>query len=410
MASPSAAPTSGDCTGSPTFQLTREQFEEHEVWKAYKGYLPETDPQDPNFENFYQLCLRFGYIPNLDAINWIIREANLIDFTRRLQFPVYAFLQEFKFDFHVDPKTHRPRMLVAHIYTEAGPCPIWAGWSSAGIRDSKARMKLYVQPHADENGTGDIQIAEGYRCAFHWEEPFETLFKLGKYTPTHANALTQNAILLSVAKVIVRFPGLVRPPPGRENSGPWLRMRAAFSSRPFDIREHPSPLSPWWDAYDIFNTGVVGFIGIHAHHPPDSEGMKRYLQKEAEKRLEQAEKKVEKARQKVEEARRKAEEARQKAEQARQEAKEARKESKEARQEARQKAVLGHTQIDIDSTNSVPTTPKLGNGHELSASLDTNTSLTAPQSTEMDIYWSGRWTSEHWRWLNAEDLQEKIWR
>ncbi|KAG9700142.1 hypothetical protein KCU95_g1077, partial [Aureobasidium melanogenum] len=320
MASSSTAPSSGDSAGNPTFQLTREEFEEHEVWQAYNGY-----------------------ISSLDTINWVITEASLIDPSRRLQLPIYAFLQEFKFDLHVAEDTEQPRMLVATVHTDEGPCPIWAGWSWAdegatskeevrGSEEVQAKMKLYLQPHADKFGPHEANIPEGYRAAFKWEEPFEVLFKLGEYEPTRTNASIQNFILLGVAKVRTRFPGLVKPPPGPEDTGPWLAMRAAFSDRPFD----------------------------------------------ADKKAEQA--------------KRKAEEARQKAE------------------EVRQKALSEHTQMDIDSTNSVPTAPSLGNGLGLPAQLDTGTASTTPQSTEMDIDWTASWSSEQWQWLGAEDIKQEIWR
>ncbi|KAG9530478.1 hypothetical protein KCU93_g2664, partial [Aureobasidium melanogenum] len=66
--------------------------------------------------------------------------------------------------------------------------------------------------------------------------------------------------------------------------------------------------------------------------------------------------------------------------------------------------------MNIDHFDTVSTAPELGSGHEVPVSLHTNTSSTDPQSTEMDIDWSGRLTSEHWRLLNAEDLLEEIWR
>ncbi|KAH0155123.1 hypothetical protein KCU67_g8843, partial [Aureobasidium melanogenum] len=327
MASSSTAPGSVDSPGNPAFQLTREEFEEHEVWQAYNGYLEGNGPQDPNFENFYQLCLRFGYIPSLDTINFVIREASLCDPSRRLQLPVYAFLQEFKFDLHVAEDTDQPRMLVATVHTKEGKVPIWAGWSSAGKSSSTAKMKLYLQPHADEFGSHEADIPEGYRAAFKWEEPFEVLFKLGEYEPTHTNASIQNSILLGVAKVLARFPGLVKPPPGREDTGPWLAMRAAFSDRPFDVRERPSAVSPFWGGFDLLISGTDVWATNHAYHPPGSKGMKRYMLKEAQER---AEKKAQKAGQKADKARQKAEEARQEAEDARREAEVARREAEDA--------------------------------------------------------------------------------
>lgn len=300
MASSSAAAASSGPSGTPTFQLTRDQFEAHEVWQLYQGYLSPGDAQDPNFENFYQLCLRFGYIPSLDMINWIISQAFIIDPSRRLQYPVYAFLQEFKFDLHVDNNTHQPRMIVAHVHTDIGPCPIWAGWWPATGNASKPKMKLYLKPQADEDGTGEIQISEEYRVALKWEEPFEVLFKLSKYEPTHAQASIQNSILLSVVKVLVRFPGLIKPRPGLEKSGAWLDMRLAFSSRPFDIREVPSRFSPCWDAFRLLHTGKDGLTTNHAFHPPGTQGHARFLEQKAEQKVVQAEKRAEQARKKAE--------------------------------------------------------------------------------------------------------------
>ncbi|KAH0028405.1 hypothetical protein KCU78_g3654, partial [Aureobasidium melanogenum] len=50
--------------------ITRECFEEQEIYKTFKGYLCSAgDATDDDLEDFYQLCVRFGYIPNLETVN-----------------------------------------------------------------------------------------------------------------------------------------------------------------------------------------------------------------------------------------------------------------------------------------------------------------------------------------------------
>ncbi|KAG9603118.1 hypothetical protein KCU77_g1254, partial [Aureobasidium melanogenum] len=192
--------------------ITREYFEEQETYKTYKGYLrPTGDAKDDDLENFYQLCVRFGYIPNLETVNWIIKETNIIDVTRRLEFPVYPFVQEFQYDFHVARGTNQPRMLVGHVPSDHGRHPLYAGWLPATGDDLKARMKFYSKPYANEHGSGELDIHDETRNQIEWEEPFEQNFKLSKYEPTHGSALIQDSILLSVAKIVVRFPGLAKP-------------------------------------------------------------------------------------------------------------------------------------------------------------------------------------------------------
>ncbi|KAH0166066.1 hypothetical protein KCU67_g4470, partial [Aureobasidium melanogenum] len=215
MASSSSNMAGADSVSTPNPAaptITREYFEEQEIYKIYKGYLcSAVDAKDDDLENFYQLCVRFGYIPNLETVNWIIKETNIIDVTRRLEFPVYPFVQEFQYDFHVARDTNQPRMLVGHVPSDHGRRPLYAGWLPATGDDLKANIKFYSKPYANEHGSGELDIHDETRNQIEWEEPFEQIFKLSKYEPTHESALIQDSILLSIAKIVARFPGLAKP-------------------------------------------------------------------------------------------------------------------------------------------------------------------------------------------------------
>lgn len=261
-------------------KITREYFEEHEVYKSYKGYLcSAVDAKDDNLDNFFQACVHFGYIPSLELIDWIIDETNIIDVTRRLEFPVYTFLQEYKFKLYVSPVTGQPRMFVGYANSYLVRLPLWAGWTAASANGSKAKMKLYYTCEAEKNNAHEAQILEELRFTIDWEEPFERLFKFSAYKSDNASAQIQNAILLSVAKVVIRFPGLILPAPGSEDTPAAEMMRRKFSGRPFDVREVPSPFNPCYDGHIIVQSGVDPLAEIHRNHPPNSEEFEMYLQK-----------------------------------------------------------------------------------------------------------------------------------
>lgn len=85
-------------------------------------------------------------------------------------------------------------------------------------------------------------------------------------------AQVQDAILLSVAKVVNRFPGLVREAPNPfDRRGRISTVSSKFSQRPFDDREPESPDSPFLEAFRKLNSGPDPAKNLHRCHPPDSE-------------------------------------------------------------------------------------------------------------------------------------------
>lgn len=66
--------------------------------------------------------------------------------------------------------------------------------------------------------------------------------------------------------------------------------------------------------------------------------------------------------------------------------------------------------MEIDSTNSVPTAPGLGNGLEVPARLDTSIASTALRSTAIEIDRANAWTLEDWHRRCGEDLESNTWK
>jgi hypothetical protein len=102
-------------------KLTSKELRYAPVVLLYKGYLvSQADAQDDNLEKLTKLCRRFNWIPTIDLVNNIIRKTNIIDEKHRLNFPVYAFMQEFKFTMCVPYTTEQSRLLVGMLPVEGG--------------------------------------------------------------------------------------------------------------------------------------------------------------------------------------------------------------------------------------------------------------------------------------------------
>ncbi|KAG9700243.1 hypothetical protein KCU95_g756, partial [Aureobasidium melanogenum] len=267
-------------------KLSRRALKYETVFLVYKGYLKlQADAQDDNLENLTRLCLRFNWVPSIDTVNWLILEANLIDEKHRLNFAVYPFMQEFKFLMGATHGTKQPRLFVGILRFHQGQTEVWAGWPKIA-RDTNstttARTELYDSPEAmDEDGQAAPvhDLSPELRRRIKWDEPLEKLFRMSEILRREGNlskaAQVQDAILLSVAKVVIRFPGLLRASPNpNERRGHISTDTFEFSQRPFDDREPESPDSPFLEAYRKLNYGPDPAKSVHRCHPPDSKKFK----------------------------------------------------------------------------------------------------------------------------------------
>lgn len=261
-------------------KLTTDTIKEDGVFLVYKNYLKnKVDAPDPGLINYIDLCHRFNWIPSIGQVSFVIEQANLIDKDHRLEFPVYPFMQEFKFLMYVAEDTHQPRMLVGKIPFTQGEQEVWAGWSKAdddphtGQPATTAKLVLYYLPAPDGDDDGVFDLEPYSRKWIKWEESLETLFGMSRILDMSSlgpSIVLQNAILMSVAKVVIRFPGLMRPFDDQADSLAAQLHRATFSSRPFDELEPMLEESPYWVTYELINSGPDASVGVHRCHPPDS--------------------------------------------------------------------------------------------------------------------------------------------
>lgn len=279
-------------------KLTSKDLRYSPVFLLYNGYLvSKADAQDDGLENFKKLCRRFNYIPSVDLVNFIISDANLVDPKHRLNFPVYAFMQEFKFKLCAPDGNQDPRLFVGNIHlANEIVLEVWAGWPKSTKFDrvaaTAANTVLYHAPIAQKGGyVLDFGRPEA-REHIVWYEPLETLFGMSKLVEgknLNTAVQVQNAILLSVTKVILTFPGLMDLGPGTENrlASSADSSHRFFSGRPFDGFDeivwpwmldggkrkayYIGPGSPWLGVRILLDAMPSVASGQHRCHPPDSE-------------------------------------------------------------------------------------------------------------------------------------------
>jgi hypothetical protein len=258
-------------------KFASEEVRSAPIFLLYKSYLWSAMDANDGFSDsiFERLCLHFRCIPSVDLINWIVQKANIIDETCRLNFPVYAFLQHFVFKVCISDKTGEPRMLVGYLKREHGVEQVWLGWSGAKNCSQElitaAKTRLYDAPQARE-WICPLEFNPEVRGYIRWIEPLEMLFEMSKFTKAmnlKTAVKVQNAILLSVAKVVFRFPGLtnrrIRTSPFSEYSKwPFTHFDLAYKRAP--LRKHP-----YEAALKILNFGPSPADGVHRCHPPDQQ-------------------------------------------------------------------------------------------------------------------------------------------
>jgi len=262
-------------------KLTSKELRYAPVYLLYKDYLvAQADAQDNNLENFMKLCRHYNFIPSVDLINWIIHEANIIDEKHRLNFPIYAFLQESKFTLSISNHTKQVRLLVGKIRVRAKTeIKVWAG-SHGALQNQEpttaASIKLYLAS-LHSSAITKLEVNPEAREQIVWEEPLEKLFELGRILETknlRTAAQVQNAIFLSVIKVVLRFPGL------RESDklhAFTVSDHPELSGRPFDNFDDPTkaplPTTRYQRHLEVINYGFNHANGVHRCHPPDQQAI-----------------------------------------------------------------------------------------------------------------------------------------
>jgi hypothetical protein len=282
---PTTAKADGVVPTTPKLKaLTTKKLRYAPVILLYNNYLvSQVDAQDDNLGNLTRLCRRFNWIPTIDMVNKIISEANIIDEKHRLNFPVYAFMQEFKFVMCVSEETGHARLFVGTLPVEGGlRLDVWAGWPeqerSSGENITAAQTVLYNAPQA-RDGASKLELNPEVREQIIWDDPFEELFQVSQIFKDKAlksAVQVQNAILLSAAKVVLRFPALMKVAPGTSDrlAKSTAYDHPGYSQRPF-TKSHesskPLPRNPYKQTLGIFKCESSPSGGVHRCHPPDQQ-------------------------------------------------------------------------------------------------------------------------------------------
>ena len=252
------------------------------TFSDYRDYLEsKVDAQDDNLKTLKKFCRRHGVIPSVEKIDWITKEAKIIDKDHRLNLPIYFFMQYFKFRMFVSYETGQARLLVGHLPRETGRDEeVWFGWPEAKTGRRKpitaAKRKLYHMYQASER-VAPIEFNPEVRKYIVWTEPLEKLLGMSRIL-VDRNLKTatqvQNAICLSVVKVVLRFPSLMEAVHRKEH--PYRRSdfrRFSIGGRG-DMRNLPRPLlskHPYQVALDVLNAVPSPANAMHRCHPPGSE-------------------------------------------------------------------------------------------------------------------------------------------
>ncbi|KAG9674964.1 hypothetical protein KCU99_g3350, partial [Aureobasidium melanogenum] len=254
----------------------RDYYLDQPIFGLYRSYLKtQADAQDENLENLSTLCFRFQRCPKITSVERLIQEANIVNEKHRLNFPVYFFMQEFKFKMYIADETEQPSLFVGTIPHHGGQMEVWAHWlkSDEGSEEEQNKTALttilYNTPHFEERDKLVLEVKSDWRKYIQWDEPLEQLFQLSNLTNRNLRSTVQvqNAILLSVAKVVIRFPGLMKLTTEQESKPDYVkatRVRVDFSS----IKSRRSAKRKFPKAYDIFNSGPDLAKGVHRGQPP----------------------------------------------------------------------------------------------------------------------------------------------
>jgi hypothetical protein len=179
----------------------------------------------------------------------------------------------------------QPRLEVGYLDVKHGSLlEVWAGCPETKKNAPRepittAKIKLYHVSRT-ERGICELECNPEVRKDISWAEGLRKLFdfhRLVECKKLKTAVQVQNAIILSIIKVLLRFPGLMVPVDVRKHK---RRMRLAkrhpeFMAHPFDRSDRhdrsPLPENPYKVALDIVNFVSSPADKVHRCHPPDQQ-------------------------------------------------------------------------------------------------------------------------------------------
>jgi hypothetical protein len=144
---------------------------------------------------------------------------------------------------------------------------------------------LYHVPLSQE---GEYTLNFGPEAREHivWYKPLEELFEMSKLLKDRelkTAVQVQNAILLSVAKMVLYFPGLIEVGPDTKDrlAGSVAPINRFLSQRPFDDfdDDYSIPTSPWEDTIHVLDFLPGNGSGGSRCQPPNPKKVAMKLKK-----------------------------------------------------------------------------------------------------------------------------------
>ena len=232
----------GDPALEDEHSVKRPRLSKSELTEGVKALVDYYQLDQAQEENLITRAKEHKFVPTIDQVEWLAKEAGLHDNRYRLNLPMFTYMEYYPWYLRSLGDDHR--VFVGLIKTYKSSHEIWASFNPNG--------RVHLDSPKPGKGKDVFKMKAVFRRYIRWLGSFIHCFQLdamkSENIDDHVNATKaralQNAYIKAAMKVLARFPGLILE---RDPDRPLVRYRLygpRWSAFPFKCCESGLPGNP----------------------------------------------------------------------------------------------------------------------------------------------------------------------
>ena len=202
---------------------------------------------------------RTKFVPTVDQVEWVVKEAKLRDGNKKLDFFMFPYMEFYPW--YLRSKDEDFRLYLGAFVRYDGRT--WPVWMRFAMTEEGPKTSLYLNcPEKGSKGPEEVLELQEYRRLYMtWWYPFDHLFQLARMSPEDPEekdkakiaASLQDDYFKATVKVLARFPGLIMEHDPDDYSK-HCQVYSDYSAFPFLQTEALSPANPLAKLFDMLCT------------------------------------------------------------------------------------------------------------------------------------------------------------
>lgn len=240
----------------PTKRLKMEGRVSEVAVKALVEHYGLNDYQETRLKF---VAKRTKFVPTVDQVEWVVKEAKLRDGNKKLDFFMFPYMEFYPW--YLRSKDEDFRLYLGAFVRYDGRT--WPVWMRFAMTEEGPKTSLYLNcPEKGSKGPEEVLELQEYRRLYMtWWYPFDHLFQLARMSPEDPEekdkakiaASLQDDYFKATVKVLARFPGLIMEHDPDDYSK-HCQVYSDYSAFPFLQTEALSPANPLAKLFDMLCT------------------------------------------------------------------------------------------------------------------------------------------------------------